>query len=75
MTRMACPLRSAGITPLHRYYGADATWPEITWSSIDEAVDMITEMKYDSNFYRQYLIDHHLDLESMMRSFDEIIQS
>ena len=25
MTRMACPLRSTGITPLHHYYGAVRT--------------------------------------------------
>lgn len=65
-----------GIKPiLHRYYGADATWPGITWDSIDEAVDMITEIKYDSASYRQYLIDHHLDLESMMASFEGIINA
>lgn len=63
-----------GIKPIfHRYYGADATWPELTWNSIDEAVDLITEGKYDSASYRQYLIDHRLDLTSMMQSFEEII--
>lgn len=63
-----------GIKPIfHRYYGADSTWPGLTWSSIDEAVDMITEMKYNSASYRQYLIDHHLDLESMMASFEKVI--
>lgn len=65
-----------GIKPiLHRYYGADATWPDMTWSNIDEAVDMITAMEYDSHSYRQYLIDHKLDLENMMRSIDAVINS
>jgi len=65
-----------GVKPIfHRYYGADATWPGITWNSIDEAVSLITEDKYDSASYRQYLIDHSLDLESMMRSFDNVLQS
>lgn len=63
-----------GIKPvLHRYYGADTTWPELTWTSIDEAVQMITEDKYDSREYRQYLLDHHLDLESMMTSIEGVI--
>lgn len=63
-----------GIKPIfHRYYGADATWPGLTWDSIDEAINMITEDKYDSASYRQYLIDHQLDLESMMASFEEVI--
>lgn len=65
-----------GIKPvLHRYYGADATWPGLTWTSIDEAVNLITEDKYDSSSYRQYLIDHHLELESMMRRIDDIIKT
>jgi glycosyltransferase involved in cell wall biosynthesis len=63
-----------GIKPIfHRYYGADATWPGLTWTSIDEAIDLITEQRYDSVSYRQYLIDHHLDLESMMQSFEGVI--
>lgn len=63
-----------GIKPIfHRYYGADATWPGLTWNSIDEAIDMITEEVYDSQSYRQYLIDHHLDLTSMMSSIEGVI--
>lgn len=65
-----------GIKPIfHRYYGADKTWPGITWDSIDEAVNLITEDKYDSSLYRQYLIDHRLDLESMMGEIDKLIRS
>lgn len=65
-----------GIKPVfHRYFGADAIWPGLTWTSIDEAVKMITEKKYNSKSYRQYLIDHKLDLESMMHEFDAIITS
>lgn len=65
-----------GIKPIfHKYYGADATWPDITWDSIDEAIDLITEMKYDSASYRQYLIDHNLTLEQMMESISEVIKS
>lgn len=63
-----------GLKPVfHRYFGADSTWPHITWSSIDEAVNLITEDKYDSASYRQYLIDHKLDLDSMMKAIDEVI--
>ena len=63
-----------GIKPIfHRYFGADMTWPGLTWSSLDEAVDLITEIKYDSTSYRQYLLDHKLDLESMMQSIEGVI--
>lgn len=65
-----------GIKPVfHRYYGADATWPGLTWTSIDEAVELITEDKYDSASYRQYLIDHNLTLEQMMNAIDKIISA
>jgi glycosyltransferase involved in cell wall biosynthesis len=63
-----------GIKPIfHRYYGADETWPNLTWSGIDEAIDLITEQVYDSNSYRQYLVDNNLDLESMMQSIEGVI--
>lgn len=63
-----------GIKPiLHRYYGAGKTWPGLTWTSIDEAVNLITEDKYDSKSYRQYLIDHQLTLPQMMEAFNAII--
>lgn len=65
-----------GIRPIiHHFYGAEAIWPEITWEGIDEAVDMITDGEYDSQTYLQYLIDHRLDLESMMSSIDEVIKT
>lgn len=65
-----------GIKPVfHRYYGADATWPGLTWTSIDEAINLITEDKYDSASYRQYLIDHNLTLPQMMESFDHVISA
>ena len=63
-----------GIKPvLHRFYGADALWPGITWDSIDQAVEMLLEDKYDSNSYRQYLIDHGYTLPQMMEKLDAII--
>ena len=60
----------------HRFYGADDLWPGLCWSSIDEAVDMITETdNYHSTEYRQYLIDHGYDLDSMMnRITKEVIE-
>jgi hypothetical protein len=62
-----------GIKPIiHRFYGADAIW-ENTWFGIDEAIDMITEMEYNSHNYRQYLLDHKLDLESMMLEINNVI--
>lgn len=63
-----------GVKPIfHRYYGAEATWPGLTWTSVDEAIDLITEEVYDSNSYRQYLIDNKLDLTSMMTSIETVI--
>lgn len=56
----------------HRFYGADDIWPGLTWDTIDEALDMFKE-EYDSDYYRQYLIDHGYDLQSMMKAFDKII--
>jgi len=64
-----------GIKPiLHRFYGADYLWPGMTWSTIDEAVAMITEDKYDSLSYRQYLIDHEYTTPQMMERIDKIIK-
>lgn len=57
----------------HRFYGADDIWPGLTWDTIDEALDMFKE-EYDSNYYRQYLIKHGYDLQSMMKAFDKIIK-
>lgn len=63
-----------GIKPvLHRFYGADDLWPDITWDSIDEAVYDILDQDYDSASYRQYLIDHGYDLPSMMARIDKVI--
>lgn len=65
-----------GIKPVpHRFFGADDIWSGLTWDTIDEAVEMITEDRYDSVSYRQYLIDHGYDLETMMTKFDAIINS
>lgn len=64
-----------GIKPvLHRFYGADDLWPGITWDSIDQAIEMITENKYDSASYRQYLIDHGYTLPQMMEAIDKVIK-
>ena len=63
-----------GIKPvIHRFFGADAIWGDMTWDTIDEAVKMIVGGTYDSQSYRQYLIDHRLTLDAMMSSFNEII--
>jgi hypothetical protein len=63
-----------GIKPvIHRFYGATAIWPGLTWTDLTQAVDRLTEDNYNSKFYRQYLIDHRLDLESMMQSFEKVI--
>ena len=64
-----------GIKPiLHRFYGADKLWPGLTWSSIDEAVEMI-KGDYDSESYRQYLIDKGYITDAMMKRIDDVIRT
>jgi len=56
-----------GIKPVvHHFYGADDLWPGMTWDSIDEAVEMLTNDVYDSESYRQYLIDKGYVIDAMM---------
>jgi hypothetical protein len=63
-----------GIKPIiHNFYGAESIWPGLTWNALEEAVSRLTNDVYNSSEYRQYLIEHHLDLESMMQSFEEVI--
>lgn len=63
-----------GIKPIvHRFYGADALWPGMTWDTIDQAIAMITSDDYDSVAYRQYLITHEYTLPQMMASIDKIV--
>lgn len=64
-----------GIKPLiHRFYGCDDLWDINVWSGIDEAIAMITDDEYNSETYRQYLIDHNYTVPQMMEAFDNIIQ-
>ena len=66
---------SKGIKPIvHHYYGAEFPWGESgwLWNSLPEAIEMLSG-DYDSKSYRQYLIDHNLTQEAMMRSFDGVI--
>lgn len=63
-----------GIKPiLHHFYGAEYLWPDITWSSVNEAVDMILEEEYNSDAYRDYLLERGYSLPQMMAKFEEVI--
>lgn len=65
-----------GIKPvLHHFFGAEHIWPGLTWQSIDEAVEMITEPEYDSASYRQYLLDHGYTLEQQMQRIEREVLS
>lgn len=66
-----------GIRPIvHRFYGAEPLWGDLPlWHSIDEAVEMITDGHYDSQSYRQYLIDKSYTLPQMMEAIDKVIKS
>ena len=63
-----------GIKPvLHRFYGADALWPDMTWSSVDEAIGMITSENYNSNMYLNFLKEQGYTLDQMMEKIMEVI--
>lgn len=66
-----------GIKPvMHRFYGAEDLWPGMTWSSIDEAVDMIVGTpieRYVSSAYVTYLRRAGYTLEQMMEKIMEVI--
>lgn len=71
-----------GIKPiLHRFYGADALWPGMTWTSIDEAVVAIAGNRisgatsYNSKSYLQYLVDHRYTTDLMMQDIMKVIES
>lgn len=64
-----------GVKPVvHRFYGADALWPGMTWDTVDQAIEAITGGGYDSEAYRQYLINHEYTLPQMMASIDKVIR-
>ena len=66
-----------GIKPIiHEFYGARDVWPGLTWISLEDARKRMLpthESDYSSKSYRQYLLDRHMDLESMMQSYEEVI--
>lgn len=64
-----------GIKPVvHRFYGADDLWPDVTWTSIDEAVERILETQYNSVFYREYLEEMGYTVPQMMEKIDKVIK-
>jgi len=63
-----------GIKPLiHQFYGYEPLWDKYTWASIDECIDLITDGQYNSEEYRQYLIDKDYTLEAMMNKIMGVI--
>lgn len=63
-----------GIKPVvHRFFGADELWPGITWDTIDQAIEQLTNDQYDSASYRKYLGDRGFTLPQMMSAFNKII--
>lgn len=66
-----------GIRPiLHAFGGYEPLWGDSgwIWQSIDEAIDMLTDGEYDSNSYRDYLIQKGYTTPLMMEKFDKIIK-
>jgi len=66
-----------GIRPvIHAFGGYKPLWGDSgwVWQGIDEAIDMITDGEYDSESYRQYLINHEYTTPQMMERIDKIIK-
>jgi glycosyltransferase involved in cell wall biosynthesis len=64
-----------GIKPVvHRFYGADDLWPDLPlWSSIDQAVNMLTNGYYDTFSYPIYLDRQRYFLPQMMEKIDKVL--
>lgn len=63
-----------GIKPIiHHFFGADKIWPGMTWNSTDEAIQAVLSKKYDSESYRQYLVDIGYTSTRMMEQIEEVI--
>jgi hypothetical protein len=62
-----------GIKPIpHAFMGSEAIWDGLTWNSPQEAIKQI-EGDYDSNSYRQYLIDHEYTIDQRMEKIEDVI--
>ena len=64
---------ATGCNPvIHRFYGADAIWPGITWNTIDEAVSQIKNETVKDT--RGYLENHGLTFDNMYkRIMEEVV--
>lgn len=63
-----------GIKPvIHHFYGAEHIWPGLTWNTIDEAVESLTDHHYDSNAYLLYLKECGYTTDQMMTKIMEAI--
>lgn len=66
-----------GIKPvLHAFGGYEPLWGDSgwVWQGIDEAVEMITDNKYDSASYREYLTKKGYTTELMMQHIMKVIE-
>lgn len=63
-----------GIKPvIHHWWGADEIYPsEFIFESVDQAIDIITSKDYDSQRYRQYILDHYT-LEKHTNNLNRIL--
>lgn len=67
-----------GIRPvLHAFGGYKPLWGDSRWiwQGIDEAVDMIVDGQYDSQSYRNYLIQKGYVTDMMMKKIMEVINN
>jgi glycosyltransferase involved in cell wall biosynthesis len=66
-----------GIKPvLHAFGGYQPLWGDSgwVWQGLDEAIEMLTDNRYDSASYREYLIKKGYTTELMMRKITKVIE-
>ena len=64
---------SSGLKPVvHRFVGSEGQYPkDCMWDSIDQAVEMLTDNKYDSKSYRRYIEDNY-DMWEVYKKLEEL---
>ena len=63
---------AAGLKPIvHRFVGSEGQFPYY-WDTIDEAAELITQVKYHSKSYRKW-VEEHYDLWKVYQHLESII--
>lgn len=65
-----------GIKPVvHNFYGAEGLYrKEHLWSTISQFISSVKSDKYDSQSYRNYVVEKNWTLEAQIKSIKEVIE-